>query len=83
MSSQLQRTHTAKIEDLRKSNRYCSIALVLMSIALGFYGIGVFLISPTNIVGILSFIIGLLCMAGSAWCFFLYARYSRKSQNED
>jgi amino acid transporter len=82
MSSQVHRTHNAKMDDLRKSNRYCAIALVLMSIALGFYGIGVFLISPTNIVGILSFIIGLLCMAGSASCFALYARYSRKSQHE-
>lgn len=82
MSSQVHQTHNAKNEDLRKSNRYCAIALVLMSIALGFYGIGVFLISPTSVVGIISFIIGLLCMAGSVSCFALYARYSKKAKDE-
>ena len=82
MSSQVHQTSDKKRLDLRKSNRYCAFALVLMSIALGFYGIGVFLIFPTSVVGIISFIIGLLCMAGSVSCFALYARYSRKAQHE-
>ena len=64
----------------KKANHFCLLALLLLSGAMLIYAVGGFLISPTSIPGIASFIVGSLVAIAAIVCFFLYARYQKASE---
>ena len=67
-------------EIFQKANKYCIAALVSLSIALGVLSVGVFLMYPISVVGILSTCIGIVCTLLSILFFALYSHYMRQAE---
>ncbi len=65
--------------DIQKSDRYCALALICLVFALVSLGVGVFVGSPTGVIGIVFLCLGVLLMLGCIVCFALYSYYGRNA----
>ena len=71
-----------KNENTQKANRYCIAALLALSFALFILSVGVFLVSPVSVVGIVSTFVGVACALLCMLFFALYSHYLHLAEKE-
>jgi hypothetical protein len=76
VSEQVKIMSTQRKSTFQKANRYCATAITCLTIALLFFGVGVFAISPESALGIISLCVGLVFVLTSYVFFALYGHYS-------
>lgn len=69
-----------KNENMQKANRYCIAALIALCCALFILSVGVFLLNPVGIVGIVSTGLGVACSLLYILFFVLYSHYLRLAE---
>lgn len=69
-----------KDENVQKADKYCIAALLSLSFALFILSVGVFLVNPVGIIGIVSTCIGVACSLLSMLFFALYNHYLRLAE---
>lgn len=71
-----------KNEYTHKANRYCIAALLSLSAALFILSVGVFLLNPVSVVGIVSTGLGVACALLYILFFVLYSHYLRQAEKD-
>ncbi len=71
---------TNENSNIQKSDRYCTAALVFLSLAIFFLSAVVFTVNPLSILGILATCIGVILMVCCITCFALYNHYLKKEE---
>jgi inner membrane protein involved in colicin E2 resistance len=67
---------TQRNSTYQKASRSCATAIACLTIAMLFFGVGVFAINPESEVGIISLLVGLVFVLISYVFFALYGHYS-------
>ena len=80
MSSQA--SSQRKNEHTQKANKYCIAALVALCLALFILSVGVFLLNPLSIIGIISTCLGVACSLLYILFLVLYSHYIRLAEKE-
>ena len=76
VSEQAKIMSTQRNVAFQKANGYCARAIICLSIAMLFFGVGVFGTNPESVLGIIALCIGLVFVLASYVFFALYGRYS-------